>query len=162
MSPGSVIVDMGSSPLGGNVAGSEPGRTVVTPNGVTIIGAQNLAASVPTASSNAYSRNISALLLHLVGGSADDPASRALAVDTTDEIQAGVIVAHGGEVVHPAVAKLLDAAEPAGGQPGSGQPGSGQPASGQPGSGPPANGHAASEQAGGEDADGEPAANQRS
>src|SRR5215471_16570171 len=32
MSPGSVIVDMGSSPLGGNVAGSEPGRTVVTAN----------------------------------------------------------------------------------------------------------------------------------
>ena len=111
MAAGSVIVDMGSSPLGGNVAGSEPGQTVVTPNGVTIIGAQNLAASVPTASSNAYSRNISALLLHLVGGSPDDPVSRALAIDTTDDIQAGVVVTHGGEVVHPAVAKLLAASE---------------------------------------------------
>ena len=100
MSPGSVIVDMGASPLGGNVAGSVPGETVVTPNGVTIIGAQNLAASVPTAASNAYSRNISALLLHLV-------QDGALKIDTTDDIQAGVVVAHGGEVVHPAVAKLL-------------------------------------------------------
>jgi NAD(P) transhydrogenase subunit alpha len=173
MSPGSVIVDMGSSALGGNVAGSEPGQTVVTQNGVTIIGAQNLPASVPTAASNAYSRNISALLLHLVGGSADDPASRALAVDTTDEIQAGVIIAHGGEVVHPAVAKLLDTAETASGQAASSGPASSGPASSGPGSsgpgsngpvsgGPVSNGQSAGEQADGEDADGEPAANQRS
>jgi H+-translocating NAD(P) transhydrogenase subunit alpha len=102
MAPGSVIVDMGSSPLGGNVAGSIAGQTVVTPNGVTIIGAQNLPASVPTAASSAYSRNISALLLHLV-------AEGALAIDTTDEIQAGVVISRDGAVVHPAVAKLLDA-----------------------------------------------------
>jgi H+-translocating NAD(P) transhydrogenase subunit alpha len=107
MAPGSVIVDMGSSQLGGNVAGSVPGQTVVTPNGVTIIGAENLAASVPTAASNAYSRNISALLLHLV--SASDPDERVLKIDTSDEIQAGVVIAHGGEVVHPAVTKLLAA-----------------------------------------------------
>jgi H+-translocating NAD(P) transhydrogenase subunit alpha len=102
MGSGSVIVDMGASPLGGNVAGSQPGETVVTPNGVTLVGAENLAASVPTAASNAFSRNISALLLHLVNGGA-------LKIDTTDEIQAGVVVTHGGEVVHPAIAKLLAA-----------------------------------------------------
>jgi H+-translocating NAD(P) transhydrogenase subunit alpha len=112
MAPGSVIVDMGSSPLGGNVAGSVPGQVVVTPNGVTVIGAENLAASVPTAASNAFSRNISALLLHLVSAgdpSAGEPNAGALKIDTTDEIQAGVVVAHGGEVVHPAVTKLLAA-----------------------------------------------------
>ena len=102
MSPGSVIVDMGASPLGGNVAGSAPGENVVTHNGVTIIGAQNLAASVPSAASNAFSRNISALLLHMV-------SDGALKIDTTDEIQAGVVVTHGGEVVLPAVVKLLAA-----------------------------------------------------
>ena len=53
MAAGSVIVDMGSSPLGGNVAGSVAGETVVTENGVTIIGAQNLPSTVPTASSSA-------------------------------------------------------------------------------------------------------------
>ncbi|HEY0936360.1 MAG TPA: NAD(P) transhydrogenase subunit alpha [Trebonia sp.] len=105
MASGSVIVDMGSSPLGGNVAGSRPGETVVTANGVTIVGAQNLAASVPAAASSAYSRNISALLLHLV--STSPPEDRALNVDTTDDIQAGVVIARDGEVVHPAVAKLL-------------------------------------------------------
>jgi NAD(P) transhydrogenase subunit alpha len=100
MAAGSVIVDMGASPLGGNVAGSVPGETVVTENGVTIIGAQNLPSTVPTASSSAYSRNISALLLHMT-------SEGALKIDLSDEIQAGVIVTHDGQVVHPAVAKLL-------------------------------------------------------
>ncbi len=100
MSPGSVVVDMGSGPLGGNVAGSVPGETVVTGNGVTIIGASNLAASMPTAASSAYSRNISTLLLHMV-------ADGALAIDTSDEIQAGVVITHGGTVVQPATAALL-------------------------------------------------------
>jgi len=100
MAAGSVIVDIGASALGGNVAGSVAGETVITENGVTIVGAQNLPSSMPTAASNAYSRNISALLLSLV-------SEGALAIDTSDEVQAGVVVTHGGQVVHPAVAKLL-------------------------------------------------------
>ncbi len=100
MSPGSVIVDMGASALGGNVTGSSPGETVVTGNGVTIVGADNLPATVPTAASNAYSRNISALLLHMT-------SDGALAIDTSDEIQAGVVIAHDGKVVHEGVASLL-------------------------------------------------------
>jgi H+-translocating NAD(P) transhydrogenase subunit alpha len=100
MAAGSVIVDMGASPLGGNVAGSVPGETVVTENGVTIIGAQDLPSTVPTAASSAYSRNISALLLHMT-------SDGVLKIDLSDEIQAGVIVTHDGQVVHPAVAKLL-------------------------------------------------------
>jgi len=100
MAAGSVIVDMGASPLGGNVAGSVPGETVVTENGVTIIGEQNLPSTVPTASSSAYSRNISALLLHMT-------SEGELKIDLSDEIQAGVVVTHDGRVVHPAVAKLL-------------------------------------------------------
>ena len=104
MPAGSVIVDMGASALGGNVTGSRPGETVVTGNGVTIIGADNLAATVPTAASNAYSRNIAALLLHLT-------SDGALAIDTSDEIQAGVVITHDGRVVHEGVAGLLQPAE---------------------------------------------------
>jgi NAD(P) transhydrogenase subunit alpha len=100
MQPGSVVVDLAASSLGGNVHGSRPGETVVTGGGVTIVGADNLAASMPTAASNAYARNVAALLRHLV-------RDGALAIDLTDEIQAGVVVAHGGAVVHPAVARLL-------------------------------------------------------
>ena len=102
MSPGSVIVDMGASALGGNVTGSQPGETVVTGNGVRIIGADNLPATVPTASSNAYSRNISALLLHMT-------SDGVLTIDTNDDIQAGVVITHSGNVVNEAVARLLPA-----------------------------------------------------
>ncbi|HXP56511.1 MAG TPA: Re/Si-specific NAD(P)(+) transhydrogenase subunit alpha [Streptosporangiaceae bacterium] len=100
MSPGSVLVDMGASALGGNVAGSEPGQTIVTEGGVTIIGADNLPASVPTAASNAYSRNVSALLLHMV-------RDGALVIDLDDEIQRGVVITHHNEVVQQATAALL-------------------------------------------------------
>jgi NAD(P) transhydrogenase subunit alpha len=108
MASGAVIVDMGASALGGNVTGSVPGETVVTGNGVTIIGADNLPSTVPTAASNAYSRNISALLVHMT-------SDGALAIDTNDEIQAGVVIAHDGKVVNEAVARLLPAQQTEGG-----------------------------------------------
>src|SRR5271155_5028056 len=100
MAAGAVIVDMGASALGGNVTGSRPGETIVTGNGVTIIGADNLPATLPTAASNAYSRNISALLEYLT-------KDGVLAIDTDDEIQAGVVITHDGRVVHEGVAALL-------------------------------------------------------
>jgi NAD(P) transhydrogenase subunit alpha len=110
MSPGSVIVDMGASALGGNVSGSKPGQIVVTGNGVTIIGADNLPATMPTAASAAYSRNISTLLEYMT-------SDGALAIDTSDEVQAGVVITHDGRVVHPGVAELITAPpEPAGPQ----------------------------------------------
>jgi H+-translocating NAD(P) transhydrogenase subunit alpha len=96
MTAGSVIVDMGASPLGGNVAGSEPGKTVVTDNGVTIVGAAGLPASMPTAASAMYARNITALLLSL-------NSDGALALDGDDELLAGVIVTRDGDIVHPAL-----------------------------------------------------------
>ena len=99
MAGGSVIVDMGASALGGNVAGSRPDETIVTENGVLVVGAGGLAASVPTAASNAYSRNISALLLHMV-------ADGALAIDLSDEIQAGVVIAYQGKLVKEAAASV--------------------------------------------------------
>lgn len=97
MAPGSVIVDMGASALGGNVAGSQAGETVVTENGVTIFGAANLASTMPAAASAMYARNMSSLLLYLV-------KDGALAVDLSDDLQRGVVITHEGRVVHPALA----------------------------------------------------------
>jgi H+-translocating NAD(P) transhydrogenase subunit alpha len=96
MAAGSVVVDMGASPLGGNVAGSEPGSTVVTENGVTIVGAAALPASMPSAASSMYARNITALLQHLI-------SDGALVVDGDDEITAGVVIIRDGTIVHPAL-----------------------------------------------------------
>jgi NAD(P) transhydrogenase subunit alpha len=97
MAAGSVIVDMGASALGGNVAGSVPGQTVVTENGVAIIGASGLPSSMAAAASAMYARNISALLLYLV-------KDGELALDPDDELQAGVIITSGGAIVHAALA----------------------------------------------------------
>jgi NAD(P) transhydrogenase subunit alpha len=102
MGPGSVVVDLAASELGGNVEGSEPERTLVRDNGVTVIGAGNLPASMATAASTAYARNLNALLAHLIRDGVPH-------IDPTDEIQAGVVITHQGTVVNPAVANLLDA-----------------------------------------------------
>jgi NAD(P) transhydrogenase subunit alpha len=98
MRPGSVIVDLATGPFGGNVAGSQPGQTIVTDNGVTVIGADNLPSTTATAASAAYSRNVVALLASLVHDGE-------LTVDREDEVVAGVLITHDGAVVHPALRK---------------------------------------------------------
>ncbi|HEX6472121.1 MAG TPA: NAD(P) transhydrogenase subunit alpha [Streptosporangiaceae bacterium] len=104
MRPGSVVVDIAASQQGGNVAGSVPGETVVTENGVTVIGADNLPATMPGAASAAYARNVSALLGHLV-------RDGRIAIDLDDPIQAGVVVAHAGDAPRPAAESGGDAAD---------------------------------------------------
>jgi NAD(P) transhydrogenase subunit alpha len=100
MGAGSVLVDIASGPLGGNVEGSVPDMQIVTANGVTIIGAGNLAASLPRAASTAYSRNICALLKHLL-------REGKLTLDTSDAITAAVLITQGGAVLNPSVLALL-------------------------------------------------------
>ncbi|HEX7995672.1 MAG TPA: NAD(P) transhydrogenase subunit alpha, partial [Streptosporangiaceae bacterium] len=96
MAPGSVLVDMGASALGGNVEGSVAGQTTVAENGITIIGADNLPSTMAAAASTMYARNISSLLLYMV-------KDGEFTVDLTDKLVAGVVVAHDGKVVHPAL-----------------------------------------------------------
>ena len=100
MRPGSVIVDLAASSLGGNVEGSVPEQSVVTPNGVTVIGAPNLPSAMPTSSSATYARNVSALLTFLV-------VDGRIVIDPDDEVQRGVVITHDGRVVHAATAALL-------------------------------------------------------
>jgi H+-translocating NAD(P) transhydrogenase subunit alpha len=104
MRAGSVVVDMGASALGGNVDGSEPGQTIVTENGVTVIGADTLPAMLAASASAAFARNVSALLLHLVNDGQ-------LTIDLSDEIAQGVVITHDGSVVQAATAALLESTE---------------------------------------------------
>ena len=110
MKPGSVIVDMAASALGGNVELSRAGETIVTDNGVTIIAPENLPATMPAGSSAFYARNIQALLLNFI-------RDGAFTVDMNEEITAATVITHGGAVVQPATKKLLEppAAAPAAG-----------------------------------------------
>ena len=75
----------------------------MTDGGVTIVGAANLPSRLPTSASQAFARNVSALVTHLV-------RDGALAIDPSDEIQAGVVITHGGEIVHAGVRQLVEAA----------------------------------------------------
>jgi NAD(P) transhydrogenase subunit alpha len=100
MQAGAVLVDLAASSLGGNIEGSVPDQTVLTENGARIVGAGHLPAQMPAAASAAYSHNIAALLAELVHDGA-------LIIDPADEIQAGVVVTHQGQVIHPAVAASL-------------------------------------------------------
>jgi NAD(P) transhydrogenase subunit alpha len=101
MKPGSVIVDMAASALGGNCELSKAGQTVVTDGLVTIISPENLPASMPIGASQFYARNISALLLQLL-------KDGALNLDPADEIAGPVTITHGGEIRSEAVRKLLN------------------------------------------------------
>jgi NAD(P) transhydrogenase subunit alpha len=94
LGPGSVVVDIAASQLGGNVDGSVPDMTIVTERGVTVIGAGNLPSQVPRAASTAYARNVAALLGLLV-------RDGAFTIDVQDEVLAGLIVTHDGIVNRP-------------------------------------------------------------
>jgi NAD(P) transhydrogenase subunit alpha len=83
MASGSVVVDLAASELGGNVEGSEPDKTDVRDNGVTVIGAGRLPSAMATAASTAYARNLVALLSHLL-------RDGQIVLDPADEITAAL------------------------------------------------------------------------
>jgi NAD(P) transhydrogenase subunit alpha len=93
---GSVCVDLGSSDKGGNVVGSVAGKTTVTQNGVTIVGAGDLESDLPASASAMYARNILAVLASIV------PAD-VIAIDLSDEVQKNIVVAFGGTITNAAV-----------------------------------------------------------
>ena len=110
MKPGSVLVDMAASALGGNVELSKVGETTETPNGVTIIAPDNLPATMPAGASAFYARNISSLLLGMI-------KDGALHLDFEDEVTKSTVITHDGAILSDPVKKLLEPAAPAAGGP---------------------------------------------
>src|SRR3954452_20403278 len=106
MKPGSIIVDMAASALGGNCELSKVGETIETPNAVTIVAPENLPATMPTGASQFYARNISALLMTFV-------KDGALAFDPDDDVVKSTVITRDGGVVAEPVRKLLEPAVPA-------------------------------------------------
>lgn len=98
MAPGSVIVDLAAE-RGGNCELTHPGETVVE-HGVTIVGAVNLAGTVPYHASQMYAKNITTFFLHLF-------KDGRVVLDLDDEITRETLVTRGGEVVHPKVREAL-------------------------------------------------------
>lgn len=95
MKPGSVLIDLAVE-AGGNVEGAKVGETVVTPNGVSIVGIANLPGRIAADASSLYAKNLVAFLdLILKDG--------AVTVDLEDEILKAAVVTSGGAVVHEGV-----------------------------------------------------------
>jgi NAD(P) transhydrogenase subunit alpha len=99
MRPGSVIVDLAAA-SGGNVEGTVPGETVVTPRGVKIIGDMNLAALVAADSSRMFARNVLAFVEPMVKEGKLQPK-------LDDEVLAASLVTHDGAVRHEGAAAAL-------------------------------------------------------
>ncbi|HLW86533.1 MAG TPA: NAD(P) transhydrogenase subunit alpha [Candidatus Sulfotelmatobacter sp.] len=98
MAPGSVIVDLASE-RGGNCELTRTGETVKE-HGVMIIGAINLASSVPYHASQMYARNVTTFLTYLM-------KDGKLQLNTQDEIIRETMVTQGGEVVNARVREFF-------------------------------------------------------
>jgi len=98
MRPGSVVLDMAVE-FGGNCEISENGK-IVNKHGVTIIGEPNLPSLVATNSSEVYSKNLMALLDHIV-------KEGKLELDLEEEIVKGSLIAYKKEVIHERTKSLL-------------------------------------------------------
>jgi NAD(P) transhydrogenase subunit alpha len=101
MRAGSVIVDLAADG-GGNCELSKPGE-VVTENGVTIIAPLNLPGTMPTHASLLFSRNLTAFITAFT-------KDNSFQLDLADEIQAGALITHEGEIRHQ---RTRDALQPA-------------------------------------------------
>jgi NAD(P) transhydrogenase subunit alpha len=91
MRPGSVIVDLAAEG-GGNCELTKAGEEVEA-HGVKIIGAVNLAATVPSHASQMFSRNMQSFLQHLI-------KEGSIRLEFQDELTAGACITHGGEIRH--------------------------------------------------------------
>jgi H+-translocating NAD(P) transhydrogenase subunit alpha len=98
MKPGSVIVDIASD-AGGNVALTQPGQFITTPNGVKIIGFNNWPGRIAGASSALFARNLLTFLTTFW-----DKEAKAPKLPPEDEIVKGVMLTSGGAIVHPSLA----------------------------------------------------------
>ncbi len=103
MKAGAVIVDIAAE-TGGNCEYTEAGKTITTPNGVTVIGPVNLPATTPINASELYAKNLYNFLeLSLKDG--------ALTLDWTDELIAKTCLTHAGEIKHEPTKKLVEGAQ---------------------------------------------------
>jgi NAD(P) transhydrogenase subunit alpha len=101
MKPGAVIVDLAADG-GGNCELSRPGETT-TVGAVTILAPLNLAATVPNHASLLFSRNLTAFLQAFT-------KDKTFQLDFNDDIQAGAVITHGGEVKHARTREALQKA----------------------------------------------------
>ncbi|MGH6838539.1 MAG: Re/Si-specific NAD(P)(+) transhydrogenase subunit alpha [Methylocella sp.] len=95
MRPGAVIVDLAVE-RGGNCELAKRGETVVSKNGVKIVGHVNVAGRVPATASALYAKNLLAFAETMI-----DPKSKSLAIKWDDELVKATLLTKDGGLVHP-------------------------------------------------------------
>ncbi|NBQ39068.1 MAG: Re/Si-specific NAD(P)(+) transhydrogenase subunit alpha [Alphaproteobacteria bacterium] len=95
MRPGSVIVDLAVE-RGGNVALSKAGETVLTENGVKILGPLNLPGRIAASASALYAKNLFSFLETMI-----DKSTKALNVNWDDELVKATNLTRDGAITHP-------------------------------------------------------------
>jgi NAD(P) transhydrogenase subunit alpha len=98
MRPGSVIVDLAAE-RGGNCESTRPGEDVQA-HGVAVLGPINIPTTIPYHASQMYAKNVTTFLQHLV-------TDGTLEIDRDDEITAGTLITHGGEIVNDQVLEAM-------------------------------------------------------
>lgn len=106
MKPGSVIIDLAAE-TGGNVEGSKPGVDVSIAVGkaggsITLVGMKDVPSTMPFDASRLFAKNIANLLELMTKDKKIQP-------DFADEVVAGALLTHDGEVRHQPTADALKA-----------------------------------------------------
>jgi NAD(P) transhydrogenase subunit alpha len=101
MKAGAVVVDMAAE-SGGNVAGTVSGSTV-TVGAASLIGPTNLPSRMPVHASEMYAKNLFNFLSPFI-------KDGHLSIDWNDEIIAGSLLTHDGQIRHEGVRKALGVA----------------------------------------------------
>ena len=104
MKPGSVIIDLAAE-TGGNVEGSKPGVDVSIAVGkaggsITLVGMKDVPSTMPYDASRLYAKNIANLLELMTKDKKVQP-------DFADEVVAGALLTHDGEIRHQPTAEAL-------------------------------------------------------
>lgn len=124
MKPGSIIVDMGASELGGNCTLSKPDETVVTENGVKIIGITDYSRLLPGQSSQLFGQNIVNLIKLVTPGK-----DGVMVLNEDDEVIRGMTVTLDGKIMWPPPPVKVSAAPAAPATPAAGSVAAGSVAS---------------------------------
>jgi NAD(P) transhydrogenase subunit alpha len=103
MKDGAIIVDLAAE-QGGNCELTKPGETVLH-GAVKILGPVNLPATLPYHASEMYSRNLFNFLKPAL------PKGE-LAIDWNDEVFAGAVLTHGGQIKHEATRTAVEGSKP--------------------------------------------------
>jgi NAD(P) transhydrogenase subunit alpha len=101
MKPGSVIVDLAAS-SGGNVEGVKLDKEVVI-DGITILGPENIAGTIPITASQMYSNNVVNFIEHFW-----DAEKKEFNLDLEDEIIKSALITHDKKIVNDTIKKIYE------------------------------------------------------